>query len=105
MQYYKASRIGQERSRIAQMKLFDYTGYAMLTYTVKKDQSDFEPVGVELLVAKMVMDGEAILFLCDVDGYVKAQSKPLAIAKVNEIYIRMQSDGFMEYKGKIKTVT
>jgi hypothetical protein len=105
MQYYKASRIGQERSRIAQMKLFDYTGYAMLTYTVKKDQGGFEPVGEELLVAKMVMGGEALLFLCDNDGYVKAQSKPLPIAKVNELYTRMQSDGFMGYKGNIRTVT
>jgi hypothetical protein len=45
------------------------------------------------------------LLLCDTDGYVKAQSKPLPAAKVNEIYIRMQSDGFKEYKGEIKTVS
>jgi hypothetical protein len=105
MQYYKASRIGQERSRIAQFKLFDYTGYAMLTYTVKKDQRGFEPVGEEMLLAKIVMEGESLLLLCDIDGYVKAQSKPLPAAKVNEIYIRMQSDGFKEYKGEIKTVS
>lgn len=105
MQYYKASRIGQERSRIAQMKLFDYTGYAMLTYTVKKDQSGFEPVGEEILVSKMVIDNEALLLLCDNDGYVKAQSKPLPVGKVNELFSRMQSDGILEYKGEIKTVS
>jgi hypothetical protein len=105
MQYYKASHLGQERSRIAQMKLFDYTGYAMLTYTVKKDQSGFEPVGEEILVAKMVIDNGALLLLCDNDGYVKAQSKPLPVAKVNELYIRMQNDGILEYTGEIKTVS
>ena len=45
MQYHKASFIGLERSKKAQLKLFDYTGYAMLTYTVKQDGNGFSPVG------------------------------------------------------------
>ena len=28
--------MGQERARRAQMKLFDYAGFAMLTYTIKR---------------------------------------------------------------------
>src|SRR5688500_19621921 len=71
MQYHKASFIGHERSKKAQLKLFDYTGYAMLTYTVKQDGNSFAPVGEEMLVAKMEKESEAMIFLCDSDGYAK----------------------------------
>lgn len=105
MQYHKASHIGQERSRKAQMKLFDYTGFAMLTYTIKQGQNGFAPVGDEMLVARITREGQAMLFLCDIDGYAKAQSKPLPLEKANEIYLQMLNDGFTEYKGEIKTVS
>ena len=39
MQYHKAAILGQERARKAQMKLFEYTGFSMLTYTIKKGNS------------------------------------------------------------------
>ena len=105
MQYHKASHIGHERSRVAQMKLFDYTGFAMLTYTIKQGQNGFAPVGDEMLLAKIVREKQTMLFLCDIDGYAKAQSKPLPVEKANEIYLQMVSDGFMEYNGEIKTVS
>jgi len=115
MQYHKASFIGHERSKKAQLKLFDYTGYAMLTYTVKQDGSGFAPVGEEMLVGKMERQSEAMLFLCDNDGYAKAQSKPLPYAKAQskplpkekaiEAYKKMLDDGIQEFKGQIKTVT
>jgi hypothetical protein len=97
--------MGHDRSRKAQHKLFDYTGYAMLTYTTKNDENGFAPVGEEMLLAKIVRGNEAVLVLCDVDGYTKAQSKPLPAAKANEIYLRMQEDGFAEYRGEVKTVS
>jgi hypothetical protein len=46
MRYNEAAFIGQQRSRAAQMKLFEYAGFAMLTYTIKKSPKDdgFMPV-------------------------------------------------------------
>jgi hypothetical protein len=105
MQYYKAAFIGQERARKAQMKLFDYAGFAMLTYTIKQQKSNFEPVGEEMLVGKMVRGNEALLFICDNDGYAKAQSKSLSIQKAEEIYTKMIKDGIQEFKGDIKTIS
>ncbi|HZA69177.1 MAG TPA: hypothetical protein VE548_05700 [Nitrososphaeraceae archaeon] len=105
MQYHKASFIGHERSKKAQLKLFDYTGYAMLTYTVKQDGNGFAPVGEEMLVGKMERESEAMLFLCDSDGYAKAQSRPLPKEKAIEAYKKMIDDGIQEFTGQIKTVT
>lgn len=105
MQYYKAAFMGQERARKAQMKLFDYAGFAMLTYTIKQRKSNFEPVGEEMLVGKMVRGNEALLFICDNDGYAKAQSKSLSIQKAEEIYTKMIKDGIQEFKGDIKTIS
>lgn len=105
MQYHKASILGHERSKKAQLKLFDYTGYAMLTYTTKQVGNGFAPVGEEMLVAKMEREADAMLFLCDNDGYAKAQSKPLPKEKAEEAYKKMLNDGIVEFKGQIKTVT
>ena len=105
MQYHKASFIGLERSKKAQLKLFDYTGYAMLTYTVKQDGNGFSPVGEEMLIAKMDRESESMMFLVDNDGYAKAQSKPLPREKASEVYKKMLDDGFKEFRGQIKTVT
>ena len=105
MQYHKASILGHERSKKAQLKLFDYTGYAMLTYTTKQDGNGFAPVGEEMLVAKMEREAGAMLFLCDNDGYAKAQSKPLPKEKAEEAYKKMLNDGLAEFKGQIKTVS
>jgi hypothetical protein len=105
MQYHKASILGHERSKKAQLKLFDYTGYAMLTYTTKQDGNGFAPVGEEMLVAKIEREADVMLFLCDNDGYAKAQSKPLPKEKAEEAYKKMLNDGIAEFKGRIKTVS
>ena len=105
MQYNKAATLGQERARKAQMKLFDYAGFAMLTYTIKQQNTGFEPVGEEMLVGKMTNGDQAMLFICDNDGYAKAQSKPLSLQKGKEIYKNMIEDGLQEFKGNIKTVS
>jgi hypothetical protein len=105
MKYHKAAFVGSERSRKAQMRLFNYTGFAMLTYTIKQSEEGFEPVGEEMLAGKMIRGEEAMLFICDKDGYAKAQSKPLPIKQGEEIYKIMINDGIPEFMGNIKTVS
>ena len=104
MQYHKAAFLGQERSRKAQMKLFEYTGFSMLTYTIKKGSSGFEPVGEEMLVGNLNNGMEIIIFICDKDGYAKAQSKSMKIDEGNKIVEKMIFDGFIKFDGEIKTV-
>ena len=104
MQYHKAAFLGQERSRKAQMKLFEYTGFSMLTYTIKKGNSGFEPVGEEMLVGNLNNGREIIVFICDKDGYAKAQSKSMTIDEGNKIVEKMVFDGFIKFDGEIKTV-
>ncbi|MDQ3840441.1 MAG: hypothetical protein M3297_14370 [Thermoproteota archaeon] len=105
MQYYKAAFLGQERSRKAQMKLFDYTGFAMLTYTIKQTNTGFEPVGEEMFIGKLAKGEELILLICDSEGYAKAQSKPLPTKQGEEILKTVINDGIPEFKGTIKTVS
>lgn len=105
MQYHKAAFLGHERAKRAQMKLFDYAGFAMLTYTIKQSGKVFEPVGEEMLTGKITRGDEAMLFICDKDGYAKAQSKPLPAQKCEEIYRRMITDGIPEFVGPIRTVS
>lgn len=105
MQYHKAAHLGRQRAQKAQMRLFDYTGFAMLTFTIKKSGGGFEPVGEEELAGKMTRGEEAMLFICDSDGYAKAQSKPLPKEQGEEIFRRMIADGMQEYAGEIKTVS
>lgn len=106
MRYNEAVFIGQQRSKEAQMKLFDYTGFAMLTYTVKQDPKDnvFMPVGKELFVSKKVVEGYVILYLTDKDGFAKAQSKPLDIKEGEKIYEKIKRDGISELEGTLKTI-
>jgi len=105
VQYHKAAHIGRERAQKAQMKLFDYAGFAMLTYTIKQGKAGFEPVGEEELAGKMIRGSEAMLFICDKDGFAKAQSKPMTIDQGEEIYKKMLADGMQEFAGEIKTVS
>jgi hypothetical protein len=106
MRYNEAAFIGQKRSKEAQLKLFDYTGFAMLTYTIKKGESDngFMPVGEELLAAKTVYDSQMIIYLTDEAGFAKAQSKPLTVEEGERIYAKILEDGIKEYSGDIKTI-
>jgi hypothetical protein len=77
----------------------------MLTYTIKQGTTGFEPVGDEELVGKMTNDKESMLFICDKDGYAKAQSKPMQIGQGEEAFKRMLADGMQEFTGEIKTVS
>jgi hypothetical protein len=87
------------------MRLFDYTGFAMLTYTIKQGATGFEPVGEEELVGKMTSGNESMLFICDNDGYAKAQSRPMSIEQAEEALKRMIADGMQQFTGEIKTVS
>jgi len=104
MQYHQAAQIGQERARKSQHKLFEYSGFAFLTKTVKQHGGQFEPVGEEELVTLESSDDNVIVILCDADGYAKAQTKPLPVDKARKIYEKMLQDGFKEFKGETKAV-
>lgn len=105
MQYHKAAHLGKERSKKAQMKLFEYTGYSMLTYTIKSGRSGFEPVGEEMLVGELNNGNEIIIMICDAEGFAKAQSKPMKIEEGKMIIEKMIKDGISVYNGEIKTVS
>jgi hypothetical protein len=105
LQYHKAANIGRERAQKAQLRLFDYTGFAMLTYTIKQGTTGFEPVGEEEMVGKMTNGNESMLFICDKDGYAKAQSRPMPVKQGEEAFKRMLVDGMREFTGQIKTVS
>lgn len=99
MQYHEAVQIGQERARKAQYRLFEYTGFAYLLKTVKRKGSTFEPVGDEDLVKmEKVGDEGYIIALCDAEGYVKAQSRPLKYEEAMRVYEKMVADGFRRFK-------
>ncbi|MEM2856896.1 MAG: hypothetical protein QW416_07340 [Candidatus Nitrosocaldaceae archaeon] len=104
MQYHQASIIGQKRSREAQHKLFAYSGFAYLTKTVKKKGNEFEPVGDEEFVAIDIINDEAIIVICDADGYAKAQTKALKISEAEVIINKMIADGFKKYDGDVELV-
>jgi hypothetical protein len=53
----------------------------------------------------MTNNKESMLFICDKDGYAKAQSKPMQIEHGVEAFKRMLADGMQEFTGEIKTVS
>ena len=105
MQYFQAVRIGKERAAKSQMILFKLGGFGMLTLTTKKKDGQFIPVGEEDLVAIIQTADGYVTILVDLEGYTKAQSKPLPKEKAIEAYKKMMDDGIQEFKGEIKTVT
>jgi hypothetical protein len=58
-----------------------------------------------MLVGKMIRGEESMLFICDKDGYAKAQSKLLPVQQGEKVYKKMINDGIPEYTGIIKTVS
>lgn len=106
MRYNEAAFIGQQRSRAAQMKLFEYAGFAMLTYTIKKSPKDegFLPVGEDLFVSKAIYENNMIVYLTDEEGYAKAQTKPVSIIEGEKILKKISSDGMKLLEGELKTI-
>lgn len=106
MRYNEAAFIGQQRSRAAQMKLFEYAGFAMLTYTIKKSPkgNGFLPVGEDLFVSKAIYENNMIVYLTDEEGYAKAQTKPVSITEGEKILKKISSDGMKLFEGELKTI-
>ena len=106
MKYNEAAFIGQKRAKEAQLKLFEYTGFAMPTYTIKKEEnsSGFAPVGEGTFAGKIIYNNQMIIYLTDESGFAKAQSKPLTIEQGSSIYSKIIEDGIVEYSGDIKTI-
>jgi hypothetical protein len=104
MLYHQAAHIGQERARKSQHKLFQYSGFAFLTKTVKQNGEQFEPVGEEDLVTMDNVEDKTVVIICDADGYAKAQTKPLPLDQAKKIYEKMLNDGFKRFQGETKVV-
>jgi hypothetical protein len=107
MKYNEAAFIGQKNSKDAQIKLFNYTGFAMLTYTIKQspDGKSFLPVGEKTFAAKSpIYNDQIILYLTDEDGFAKAQSKPMEVEEAEKLFNKMINDGIENFDGQIKTI-
>jgi hypothetical protein len=106
MRYNEAAFIGQKNSKDAQIRLFNYTGFAMLTYTIKQspDGKGFLPVGEKTYAGKAVFGDKIILYLTDEDGFAKAQSKPMGIEEGEKIFNKMLQEGIQNYDGQVKTI-
>src|SRR5574341_1883090 len=104
MLYHQAAQLGQERARKSQHKLFQYSGFAFLTKTVKQNGEEFEPVGEEDLVTMANVEDKTVVVICDADGYAKAQTKPLHLDQAKKIYEKMLNDGFKKFEGETKVV-
>ncbi|MEJ7642757.1 MAG: hypothetical protein WKF36_11295 [Candidatus Nitrosocosmicus sp.] len=106
MRYNEAAFIGQKNSKDAQIKLFNYTGFAMLTYTIKQipGGKGFLPVGEKIFAAKAIYGDQVILYITDEDGFAKAQSKPLGIGEGEKLFDKMLQDGIEKYHGQVKTI-
>jgi|ERR687889_346632 hypothetical protein len=106
MKYNEAAFIGQKNAKDAQIKLFNYTGFAMLTYTIKQSHEGkgFLPVGEKVFAAKAIYGDQIILYLTDEDGFAKAQSKPMKIDDGEKVFSKMLKDGIEKYSGQIKTI-
>jgi len=104
MLYHQAAQLGQERARKSQHKLFQYSGFAFLTKTVKQNGEEFEPVGEEDLVTMANVEDKTVVVICDADGYAKAQTKPLPLDQAKKIYEKMLNDGFKKFEGETKVV-
>jgi hypothetical protein len=99
MQYFQAVKIGKERASKSQMTLFKLGGFAMLTLTTKKKDGQFVPVGEEELVAIIRTHDGYVTILVDLEGYTKAQSKPLQKEAALEIFNKAIKSGIVEYSG------
>jgi hypothetical protein len=99
MQYFKAVRIGKERAAKSQMILFNLGGFGMLTLTTKKKDGQFLPVGEEDLVAIIHTADGYVTILVDLEGYTKAQSKPLQKEVALDIFNKAIESGIKEYAG------
>ncbi len=104
VQYHEASLLGRDRARKAQHRLFEYSGFAFLTRTVKQQGENFEPVGEEELVVLEPAGDKMLVLICDADGYSKAQTKPLEPEQARKIFEKMLKDGFREFRGETKPV-
>jgi hypothetical protein len=99
MQYFQAVRIGKERAAKAQMILFKLGGFGILTLTTKKKDGQFLPVGEEDLVAIIHTTDGYVTILVDLEGYTKAQSKPLQKEAALDIFNKAIESGIKEYSG------
>ena len=81
------------------MKLFDIAGFAMLTLTTKKVNGKFMPVGEEDFAAIIQNQDGFITIITDIDGFTKAQTKPLDKEKALDVFKKLRENGTQEFVG------
>tara|TARA_Y100001936_G_scaffold226485_1_gene245906 strand:+ start:251 stop:604 length:354 start_codon:yes stop_codon:yes gene_type:complete len=104
MQYFQAVQEGKKRSNLAQMKLFEVAGFAMLTLTTKKKDGKFIPIGEENFCAAIQRPEGYLVILVDGDGYTKAQTKDLERDEAGKIFHKIKETGIEEFTGSDITI-
>ncbi len=100
MQYFQAVQQGKQRASKSQMKMFEASGFGMLTLTTKKIDGDFQPVGEEEFTAVISSQDGHVAIIVDKDGFTKAQSKTVKKEEAVSIFKKLRESGIPEYSGK-----
>ena len=100
MQYYEASRIGQERAEKAAELLSKVTGYAKGAIFLKHEKDTFEPVGEENLYAVMELKPRTtVVVICDASGNAKAISQFMHPKTAEKVAEKLEQMGIIKYNG------
>lgn len=100
MQYFQAVQQGKQRASKSQMKMFEASGFGMLTLTTKKIDGKFHPVGEEEFTAVINSPDGYVAIITDKDGFTKAQSKAVKMEEALSIYEKLRESGIPEYPEK-----
>lgn len=100
MQYFQAVQKGKQIANKSQMKMFDITGFAMLTLTTKKVDGNFLPVGEEEFTAVINSPEGYVAIITDKDGFTKTQSKAMQKEEALSIFKKLRESGMDEYPEK-----
>ncbi|MEM0116948.1 MAG: hypothetical protein QXE12_04140 [Conexivisphaerales archaeon] len=100
MQYFEASKIGQERTEKAAEILAKVTGYAKGAIFLKHESEEFEPVGEENFYALIELRPKSlVIVLCDAGGNAKAISQFLHPSLAKKLEERLKAMNIERYNG------
>ncbi|MDG6939202.1 MAG: hypothetical protein JRN39_02220 [Nitrososphaerota archaeon] len=101
MQYFEASKIGQERTERSAQLLGSVTGYAKSAVFLRHESDSFEPVGEENMYAVVSLrPPSVVVVLCDAGGNAKAMSQFLHPRAVDDVTKKLEGLGLRKYEGE-----
>jgi hypothetical protein len=101
MQYYEASKVGQERTEKAAQLLGSVSGYAKGAVFLKHESDTFEPVGEENFYAVIPLrPPSVVVVLCDSGGNSKAMSQFLHPKVAENVVKKLETMGIKMYEGQ-----